>query len=505
MKQFLPFNISGLLGSRKNKFIDSEAESRFLQFTVICCVGYLVMVSFGVYNVALARYPLYLLLFLSAFSLCFGWLLLFQGRAEKLVYRGNCLIFSIILCYIIYLGGEDHSMIVWVSTAPLIVFMLLGSTEGLLWISCLWLGLVVYFFVPLGLPDAHVYGLLFKIRFLVSFTIILIFTYFYENFRHIYRHKLEEKNTLLEAEIAERSRVERSLRESQERYRTIYLHAAEGILLIDFRGEIVECNPQILRMLGYREPDLVGRNVFSLFHHEDLKKTPPQLDKLRAGEAIFIERRVRTATGAYLLCEQSAKKINDDLIILLYRDITERKVAEVALERANEALDRLAHIDGLTQIANRRKFDQVLKSEWQRMKREGKLLGMILSDIDFFKQFNDIYGHQAGDDCLRGVAATLSAMVHRPADLVARYGGEEFMVLLPDTDLEGCEQIAEKMRLAIEALRIRHDGSKVHTVVTMSFGVAATAASGAGTLDDLVGAADRALYRAKESGRNRVC
>ncbi len=239
MKQFLPFNISGLLGSRKNKFVDSEGESRFLQFTVICCVGYLVMVAFGVYNVAVARYPLYLLLFLCAFCLCFGWLLLFQGRAEKLVYRGNCLIYSITLCYITYLGGEDHSMIVWVSTAPLIVFMLLGSSEGLLWISCLWVGLVVYFFIPLGLPDAHVYGLLFKIRFLVSFTIILIFTYFYENFRRIYRQKLEEKNTLLEAEIAKRSRMERSLRESQERYRAIYLHAAEGILLIDFRGEVV--------------------------------------------------------------------------------------------------------------------------------------------------------------------------------------------------------------------------------------------------------------------------
>ncbi len=257
-------------------------------------------------------------------------------------------------------------------------------------------------------------------------------------------------------------------------------------------------------MLSYREPDLVGRNVFSLFHPEDLKKIPPQLEKLRAGEVIFIERRMCTASGVYLLCEQSAKKINEDLIILLYRDITERKVAEVALERANEALDRLAHIDGLTQIANRRKFDQVLKSEWQRMKREGKLLGMILSDIDYFKQFNDIYGHQAGDDCLRSVAGTLSALVHRPADLVARYGGEEFMILLPDTDYEGCKQIAEKMRLTIEALRIRHEGSKVHTAVTMSFGVAATAASGAGTLDDLVGAADKALYCAKETGRNRV-
>jgi diguanylate cyclase (GGDEF)-like protein len=255
----------------------------------------------------------------------------------------------------------------------------------------------------------------------------------------------------------------------------------------------------------YREADLVGYNVFSFFHPEDLRRLPSQIDKLRSGEVIFIERRLRTVSGVYLLCEQSGKKINNDLIILLYRDITERKIAEIALERANEALDRLAHLDGLTQIANRRRFDQVLKGEWQRMKRERKLLGIILNDIDYFKQFNDIYGHQAGDDCLRSVASTLSAQVHRPADLVARYGGEEFVILLPDTDYEGCKQIAEQMRQKIEALRIRHEGSQVQTVVTMSFGVAATTASGADTLDDLVAAADKALYRAKEEGRNRVC
>lgn len=505
MKRFFPSNIHARLAARRNTFADSEAESRFLRFTVICCIGFLVMVAFGVYNFMRGQYAVCQLLFLSAFCQSCGWLLLFHGRMEKLVYHGNCLIFCLILGYLTFLGGEDHSMIFWLSTAPLIIFMVLGSDEGLVWVSCLWVALASYFSFSVHLQGAHIYAFPFVIRFMVSFTVIFICAYFYEEFRQKGHVHLEEKNILLQAEIAERLRIEQSLRESEERYRAIYLHAAEGILLINFRGKIVECNPQILQMLSYQEANLIGRNIFTLFHPDDLQRVPSQLDKLRGGEIVFVERNLRTAAGTYLLFEQSGKKINDDLIILIYRDITERKIAEIALERANQALDQLAHIDGLTQVANRRKFDQVLQSEWQRTKREGKVLGIVLGDIDFFKQFNDIYGHQAGDDCLRSVAQTLSNQIRRPADVVARYGGEEFVILLPDTSYEGCQQIAEKARKEIEELRIPHSGSTVQPVVTMSFGVAAGSSNDTEILADLVGAADKALYQAKNEGRNRVC
>ncbi|MDK9709449.1 MAG: diguanylate cyclase [Desulforhopalus sp.] len=505
MKRFFPAHIGVFLAARRNIFADSEAESRFLRFTVICCIGFLVMIAFGVHNYMRGQYVICQLLFLSAFCQSCGWLLLFHGRMEKLVYRGNCLIFCLILGYLTFLGGEDHSVIFWLSTAPLIIFMVLGSTEGLVWVSSLWLALAGYFSFSIYLHGAHIYPFPFVIRFLVSFSVIFICAYFYEEFRQKSRTHLEEKNTLLQAEIAERLRIEKSLRESEERYRAIYLHAAEGILLISFGGKIVECNPQILQILGYLEVSLIGRNIFTLFHPDDLQRVPSQLDKLRAGEIVFVERHLRTAAGTYLLFEQSGKKINDDLIILLYRDITERKIAEMALERANQALDQLAHIDGLTQVANRRKFDQVLQSEWQRTRREGKVLGVVLGDIDFFKQFNDIYGHQTGDDCLRSVAQVLSRQIRRPADLVARYGGEEFVMLLPDTSYEGCQQIAEKARKEIEVLRIPHSGSTVQPVVTMSFGVAAGTANDMEKPADLVETADKALYRAKNAGRNRVC
>lgn len=505
MKQYFPETLASILANRKHKLGNPDAESRFQQYTVISSAGLMAMIGFGLYNFLLAHYTLCLLIFITAVGLVWGWTLLFRGQAERLVYRGNIALYCILTFYMMFVGGEDNSLILWMNILPLIVFFLLGRKEGLIWICCIVIMIIIYFLQPFDWEGAHVYSLLFSVRFLVTFAIISMITYFYENFRYIYRADLEGKNSMLLAEISERQRIETSLRESEERYRTIYLHAAEGILLINFKGDIVECNPQIIEMLGYQEQDLVGRNIYTLIHRDDLKKLPPQIDKLRAGEVIFVERRFRTASGSYLLCEQSGKKINDDLIILLYRDITERKIAELALERQNVTLDKLAYFDGLTHIANRRKFDQVLEKEWLRMKRGEKKLGLIIADVDYFKQFNDIYGHPAGDACLKRVASEISSVIRRPADLIARYGGEEFVVLLPDTDYEGCRQIAEKMRKKIEGLYINHRGSPVHSVVTMSFGVAVSSPEGLMTLAEFMAMADEKLYKAKEEGRNRVC
>lgn len=505
MKLYLPEILARILANREHTLGNPDAESRFQQYTVISSAGLLAMICFGFYHFLLAHYALCLLIFITAAGLFWGWTLLFRGRAEGLVYRGNCALYCVLTFYMMFLGGEDHSMILWMNILPLIIFFLLGRKEGLVWICCIVIMITIYFFLPFEWDGAHAYSPSFSVRFLVTFAIISIITYFYENFRFIYRAELEDKNSMLLAEIGERQRIETSLRESEERYRTIYLHAAEGILLINFDGDIVECNPQLIEMLGYHEQDLIGLNIFSIIHPDDLEKLPPQIDKLRAGEVIFVERRLKTSSGVYLLCEQSGKKISDDLIILLYRDITERKLAEIALEKANVTLDRLAYFDGLTHIANRRKFDQVLEKEWLRMKRGEKQLGLIIADVDYFKQFNDMYGHPAGDDCLQKVASEISSIIQRPADLIARYGGEEFVVLLPDTDYKGCREIAEKMRKKVESLRILHQASPVHPLVTMSFGVAVSSPEDLLTSTEFMAVADQALYRAKEEGRNRVC
>jgi diguanylate cyclase (GGDEF)-like protein len=175
------------------------------------------------------------------------------------------------------------------------------------------------------------------------------------------------------------------------------------------------------------------------------------------------------------------------------------------LEAANQELKRLASHDGLTQVANRRRFDEYLHQEWQRMLREQGSLSLILCDIDCFKLYNDTYGHQAGDDCLRQVAQVIQNAAKRSMDLPARYGGEEFAVVLPNTDEEGTIQVAQEIQKRVKHLGILHETSKVCSSVTVSLGVSSTIPSVITSPELLVNAADKALYQAKAAGRDRYC
>jgi diguanylate cyclase (GGDEF)-like protein len=173
------------------------------------------------------------------------------------------------------------------------------------------------------------------------------------------------------------------------------------------------------------------------------------------------------------------------------------------LEVANWELQRLASLDGLTGVANRRRFDEYLETEWQCMLRENLPLSLILCDIDFFKKYNDTYGHQAGDACLRQVAEALRVCARRTVDLVARYGGEEFAVILPNTIVKDATQVAEEMRNVVNALEIPHVQSAVSEHVTLSLGIACMTPTPHTSPSMLVAAADAALYQAKAAGRNR--
>ena len=174
------------------------------------------------------------------------------------------------------------------------------------------------------------------------------------------------------------------------------------------------------------------------------------------------------------------------------------------LEETNHALERLASLDSLTQIANRRRFDEFIEIEWQRMMREQKPVSVILCDLDFFKAYNDIYGHQAGDKCLRRVAMALKNSARRSSDLVARYGGEEFAVVLPNTDGSNAVKVAEKIRTQVEQLEIEHQGSSIDSWITMSLGVSSIIPSLQTSWKLMLGNADKALYEAKARGKNRV-
>ncbi len=174
------------------------------------------------------------------------------------------------------------------------------------------------------------------------------------------------------------------------------------------------------------------------------------------------------------------------------------------LEHRNRDLERISALDTLTQIANRRRFDAALRQEWRRSARDEVPLSLVFCDIDYFKRFNDTYGHQAGDECLVRVAQAMEETLNRPADLVARYGGEEFIALLVDTGIDGARMLAERMRARVEGLRVEHRASAAGTCLTVSLGVASVVPRPAVRPEDLVDLADRALYAAKEGGRNRV-
>jgi two-component system, chemotaxis family, response regulator WspR len=190
---------------------------------------------------------------------------------------------------------------------------------------------------------------------------------------------------------------------------------------------------------------------------------------------------------------------------LLQRDRAYRalRASREELARANEALRMLASLDGLTGIANRRRFDEAARAEWRRGRRRATPLALLLCDVDSFKPYNDHFGHPTGDLCLKKVAGVLTGQLKRPADLAARYGGEEFAILLPDTDLEGALRLAEDCRTALERLLLPHPGAGCG-IVTMSIGVACAVPDADRTLEGLVAAADAALYGAKRNGRNAV-
>ena len=180
------------------------------------------------------------------------------------------------------------------------------------------------------------------------------------------------------------------------------------------------------------------------------------------------------------------------------------KQLEITLQEANKHLTRQANIDSLTQIANRRRFDTYITQEWSRCARERKHLSLIFCDVDYFKAYNDTYGHQAGDNCLYEVAKGIERTVKRPGDLAFRYGGEEFAIVLPHTQSQGAIKVAKEIHEQIKDLQILHVSSEVDNVISISLGVSSIIPDAGSSPHGLISAADNALYDAKLKGRNRV-
>jgi diguanylate cyclase (GGDEF)-like protein/PAS domain S-box-containing protein len=300
-------------------------------------------------------------------------------------------------------------------------------------------------------------------------------------------------------------RMAAALVEKEAYFRLLAEGSSDMVTRIGLDERLRYASPSSIRVVGWRAHQLIGTPALSGIHPQDLLQVRSVVDAMKRGdmdEARVTYRNVHRAKSEVWLESSMRVTRNNgtiDGVVAISRDITEHKQLETRLET-------LAIEDSLTGLANRRRFDERLREEWARAYRDRSSLALLMIDVDHFKAYNDVYGHPAGDACLRTVARIIAAETQRVGDLAARYGGEEFAMLLPNTDAAGCARIGERIRSAIHEAGIVHVSSPASACVTASIGGATCRpalerTAGAGSL---VEAADRALYAAKEAGRDRI-
>jgi diguanylate cyclase (GGDEF)-like protein/PAS domain S-box-containing protein len=305
-------------------------------------------------------------------------------------------------------------------------------------------------------------------------------------------------------------KIQGELRQIASLHKLVMDNSRDAIVLGDLDGRRTYVSPGIKALTGWEQQDLVGRLFKEIIHPADVAEVEMALRALRAGsEGGTLEYRSRKRDGEYFWAEGSLRVYRDPAtgrpigFLNLERDISERKRSEEHLQSAYRAMETLVVVDALTGIANRRRFDDALSTEWRRALREGSKISLLLIDADHFKRYNDTYGHVRGDSCLKQIAEAALDIVLRPGDLVARYGGEEFAVILPGTDEGGAKGVAEDICQAVRNRRLPHEGN-APGIVTVSIGCATIIPQRGKSTQDLIESADQALYRAKGRGRNRV-
>lgn len=268
--------------------------------------------------------------------------------------------------------------------------------------------------------------------------------------------------------------------------------------------------PQIESLLGWKPDSWVGVEDWAARMHPHDRQSVVDfcVSQSQAGVDHEADYRALTKEGRYVWIRDVVHVVRKDgeveALIGFMFDITERKLNEEKLLHLQKELEELSFTDGLTSIANRRMFDSLMDIEWASARRNKLPLSLVILDIDYFKQYNDHYGHVKGDDCLRQVAKILSAAGTRPRDFFARFGGEEFVLILPETDSSSAQRLAEKCRQLIYKHQIPHEHSKVDRVVTISLGVGTIVPTHDVEPVDFIDSVDRALYKAKQNGRNCV-
>lgn len=309
------------------------------------------------------------------------------------------------------------------------------------------------------------------------------------------------------------------IQESEEKYRSILNASPDDITITDLHGHIIMASPASRKMFGYEEDyeEFAGMDIIGLIVPEDAEKAKRNIAQMYQGGHAkpneYLALRKDTSTfhievNSGLIHDISGKPVK---MVFIIRDITERKLAEQKIQLLIEQLEHernTAHqnsiTDSLTGLANRRFFDEMLATEFYRLKRSGSHLSLIMLDVDYFKNYNDSKGHMAGDDCLRQIGNVLRSIIGRTTDIIARFGGEEFVIILPDTEGEGAVRLAEQIRKAVIDLAILHPKSEISEYVTVSIGVVTVSANSVSSPEQIVILADEALYKAKNGGRNQI-
>lgn len=304
--------------------------------------------------------------------------------------------------------------------------------------------------------------------------------------------------------------TERKLQKIAALHSLVTENSRDAILIVDPSGYPIYASVALKKLTGWRPGDATSLGFVEMVHPDDIERVTQVVRELRPGaDSATVTHRIRKRDGDFVWIEGSLRLVIDPVshrptgILAILRDISERKAAEQALRGAYDALEKLAVTDPLTRIANRRRLDQCLASEWRRSIRNRQPLSFLLLDVDLFKSYNDTYGHLRGDTCLKTISEIAQRMASRPGDLAARFGGEEFAVILPNTTNAGALEVAEQIRAAVFSRGIIHGGSPLG-YLTVSVGCATALPVPGQIPTNLLQSADEALYLAKRTGRNHV-
>ncbi|MDR5727785.1 MAG: diguanylate cyclase [Terriglobia bacterium] len=422
---------------------------------------------------------------------------IFQARFRNPVNWRRNWIYPVLLAVVAMAGFAQHKLPLLFLVYPLLILVLVRL--GLAWaaMATLFIAIVGAWFTLHGtgpfavMASVSMGAPIILLQTFVAFGMLVVYTASVYKERHRALERRLEKMAALHTLVTENSR--------------------DAILIVDLDGHASYISPAIQRMTGWEPKVAMDLGRSGVIHPEDLPRLVKVENGLRGGaESAMAEIRLRTQNGQYLWAEASLCSYRDPVTgvglgtLVILRDISDRKRAEQKLRAAYHTLESLADMDPLTGLANRRRFDQCLSSEWRRGMRARKPFSLLMLDIDGFKSYNDAYGHPDGDICLKEVAEAILDAVGRPGDLVARFGGDEFAIVLPDTANKGALLIANQVCEALRRRKLPHIGNPLGHL-TISVGCATVVPSLGSTVATLIQKADEALYEAKRRGRNQVC